>query len=100
MCRPGIRGAPSLGILPQHAIGRDHRRVGPQIGLKSPPGGSNPEQKLQKRVCQNLAILIVALQWVDVAKLEGREVVRICGTDGETTIADINDLAAALEAAR
>jgi len=35
-----------------------------------------------------------------VAKLEGREVVRICGTDGETTIADINDLAAALEAAR
>jgi len=45
-------------------------------------------------------LLAALLQRVDVAKLEGREVVRICGTDGETTIADINDLAAALEAAR
>ena len=45
-------------------------------------------------------MLAALLQRVDVAKLEGREVMRFSGTDGETVIADINDLAAALEAAR
>jgi predicted RNA-binding protein associated with RNAse of E/G family len=35
-----------------------------------------------------------------VAKLEGREVLRICAIHGETTIADVDELVAALEDAR
>jgi hypothetical protein len=37
---------------------------------------------------------------VAVAQLEGRGVVRICAVHGETTIADVDELAEALEAAR
>jgi hypothetical protein len=45
-------------------------------------------------------VLASGRAWVAVAKLEGREVVRICATHGEITAADIDELVAALEAAR
>jgi hypothetical protein len=45
-------------------------------------------------------VLASGRAWVAVAKLEGREVVRICATHGEIAMADIDELVAALEAAR
>jgi predicted RNA-binding protein associated with RNAse of E/G family len=35
--------------------------------------------------------------WVSIAKLEGREVLRVCEAQGETTIADVDELVVALE---
>ncbi len=59
-----------------------------------PPAGSRPLREIVRDV------LASGRAWVAVAKLEGREVVRICATHGETTVADIDELVAALEDAR
>ncbi|HVS78019.1 MAG TPA: pyridoxal-dependent decarboxylase, partial [Steroidobacteraceae bacterium] len=59
-----------------------------------PPAGSPPIRDIVRQV------LASNHAWVAVAKLEGRDVVRICATHGETTIADIDELVAALEDAR
>ncbi|MGH8291434.1 MAG: pyridoxal phosphate-dependent decarboxylase family protein [Steroidobacteraceae bacterium] len=58
-----------------------------------PPAGSAPVREIVRKV------LTSARAWAAVARLEGRDVVRICATHGETTIADIDELVAALEAA-
>jgi aromatic-L-amino-acid/L-tryptophan decarboxylase len=59
-----------------------------------PPAGSAPLREIARRV------LACGRAWVAVAKLEGQDVIRICATHGETTAADLDELAAALEAAR
>jgi glutamate/tyrosine decarboxylase-like PLP-dependent enzyme len=59
-----------------------------------PPAGSPPIREIVRNV------LTSGRAWVAVAKLEGRDVVRICATHGEITLADIDELVAALEAAR
>jgi len=59
-----------------------------------PPAGSPPVREIVRKV------LASGRAWVAVAKLEGREVVRICATHGESTIADVDELVAALENAR
>jgi glutamate/tyrosine decarboxylase-like PLP-dependent enzyme len=59
-----------------------------------PPAGSAPVREVVRRV------LASNRAWVAVAKLEGRDVVRICATHGETTSADVDELVAALDAAR
>ena len=59
-----------------------------------PPAGFPPIREIARRV------LASGRAWVAVAKLEGREVVRICATHGEITIADVEELVAALEATR
>ena len=59
-----------------------------------PPAGSAPVREIVRRV------LASGRAWAAVAKLEGREVVRICATHGEITIADVDELVSALEAAR
>jgi glutamate/tyrosine decarboxylase-like PLP-dependent enzyme len=59
-----------------------------------PPAGSPPVREIVRKV------LASGRAWVAVAKLEGRDVVRICATHGEITMADVDELAAALEAAR
>ena len=59
-----------------------------------PPAGSAPVREIVRQV------LASGRAWVAVSKLEGREVVRVCATHGETRLADIDELVAALEAAR
>ncbi|HEV7138327.1 MAG TPA: pyridoxal-dependent decarboxylase [Steroidobacteraceae bacterium] len=59
-----------------------------------PPAGFPPVREIVRKV------LASGRAWVAVAKLEGREVVRICATHGEITIADVEELVSALEAAR
>ena len=59
-----------------------------------PPAGSAPLREIAGRV------LASGRAWVAVAKLEGQDVIRICATHGETTAADLDELVAALEAAR
>jgi glutamate/tyrosine decarboxylase-like PLP-dependent enzyme len=59
-----------------------------------PPAGSPPVRDIVRRV------LASGQAWVAVAKLEGREVIRICATHGEITSADVDVLVSALEAAR
>jgi aromatic-L-amino-acid/L-tryptophan decarboxylase len=59
-----------------------------------PPAGAAPVREIVRRV------LASGRAWVAVAKLEGREVVRICATHGEVTTADVDELVAQLEAAR
>jgi glutamate/tyrosine decarboxylase-like PLP-dependent enzyme len=59
-----------------------------------PPAGSAPVREIARK------LLASGRAWVAVAKLEGREVVRICATHGEATIADVEELVAALEFAR
>jgi glutamate/tyrosine decarboxylase-like PLP-dependent enzyme len=59
-----------------------------------PPVGSAPIREIVRKV------LASNRAWAAVAKLEGREVVRICATHGETTVADVEELVSALEAAR
>jgi glutamate/tyrosine decarboxylase-like PLP-dependent enzyme len=57
-----------------------------------PPAGYPPIRDIVKRV------LASGRAWVAVAKTEGREVVRVCVTHGETSTADVEELVAALEA--
>jgi len=45
-------------------------------------------------------ILAAGCAWVAAAKFEGRDVIRICVTHGETTAEDAVQLISALEAAR
>jgi hypothetical protein len=59
-----------------------------------PPAGFPPIREIVRKV------LASGRAWVAVAKLEGREVVRICATHGEITIADVDALVSALEATR
>jgi glutamate/tyrosine decarboxylase-like PLP-dependent enzyme len=59
-----------------------------------PPAGSAPVREIVRR------LLASGRAWAAVAKLEGREVVRICATHGEISLADIEELVAALDAAR
>ena len=57
-----------------------------------PPPGYPPIRDIVRRV------LASGRAWVAVAKTEGREVVRVCVTHGETSAADVEELVAALEA--
>jgi aromatic-L-amino-acid decarboxylase len=59
-----------------------------------PPAGSAPVRELVRK------LLASGRAWAAVAKLEGQEVVRLCATHGEISMADIEELVAALEAAR
>jgi aromatic-L-amino-acid decarboxylase len=56
-----------------------------------PPAGYPPIRDIVKRV------LASGRAWVAVSKTEGREVVRICVTHGQTSAADVEELVAALE---
>jgi glutamate/tyrosine decarboxylase-like PLP-dependent enzyme len=58
----------------------------------SPPAGYPPIRDIVRRVLES------GRAWAAVSKYEGREVVRICVTHGETSIADAEELVAALEA--
>jgi glutamate/tyrosine decarboxylase-like PLP-dependent enzyme len=59
-----------------------------------PPAGSAPVREIVRK------LLASGRAWAAVAKLEGREVVRLCATHGEIALADIEELVAALDAAR
>jgi glutamate/tyrosine decarboxylase-like PLP-dependent enzyme len=52
-------------------------------------------------VCEIVRKVVASGQaWVALGKFEGREVVRICATHGETSLADVDQLVAALESTR
>ena len=57
-----------------------------------PPPGAVPIRELVRRV------LASGRAWVAVAKYEGREVVRVCVTHGETSEGDVEELVATLAA--
>jgi glutamate/tyrosine decarboxylase-like PLP-dependent enzyme len=57
-----------------------------------PPPGYPPIRDIVRKVLES------GRAWVAVAKYEGREVLRVCVTHGETTLADVEELVAALEA--
>jgi glutamate/tyrosine decarboxylase-like PLP-dependent enzyme len=57
-----------------------------------PPPGYPAIREIVKRV------LASGRAWVAVAKTEGREVIRVCVTHGETSLADVEELVGALEA--
>jgi len=59
-----------------------------------PPTGFPPVREIVRKV------LASGRAWVAAAKLEGREVVRVCATHGETALADVEELVAALQATR
>jgi glutamate/tyrosine decarboxylase-like PLP-dependent enzyme len=58
-----------------------------------PPAGSREVREVARRVLGS------GLAWVAVAEFEGREVIRICATHGETTEADVDILVQQLEVA-
>ena len=57
------------------------------------PPGSRDVRELVRRVVSS------GRAWVAPATFEGRDVVRICATHGETSQADVAELVAALSAA-
>jgi glutamate/tyrosine decarboxylase-like PLP-dependent enzyme len=59
-----------------------------------PPPGSAPLREIVRKV------LASGRAWVAVTNFEGREVIRICATHGETSLADVEALVATLQAAR
>ena len=59
-----------------------------------PPPGSRDVAQIARRVLESRRA------WVARAHFEEREVIRICATHGETTLADVEILVAALESAR
>ncbi len=59
-----------------------------------PPDGFPPIREIVRQV------LASGRAWVAATTFAGREVLRICATHGETTLADIDELVAALQAAR
>jgi aromatic-L-amino-acid/L-tryptophan decarboxylase len=59
-----------------------------------PPPDSRPIRDIVQRV------LASGRAWIAAARFEGREVVRICATHGETSLEDVAELVAALQAAR
>jgi glutamate/tyrosine decarboxylase-like PLP-dependent enzyme len=58
-----------------------------------PPPGSREIREIVRRV------LASGRAWVARSHFEGREVVRICATHGETTLADVEELAEVLQSA-
>ncbi len=58
----------------------------------TPPAGYPAIRDIARRVLES------GRAWVAVSKYEGREVLRVCVTHGETSIADVDELVAALEA--
>jgi aromatic-L-amino-acid decarboxylase len=56
----------------------------------TPPAGYPPIRDIVK------GVLASGRAWVAVAKTEGREVVRVCVTHGETSLADVDELVATL----
>jgi hypothetical protein len=44
-------------------------------------------------------VVAIGRAWVAPATFEGRDVVRICATSGETTLPDVDELVAVLNAA-
>ena len=58
----------------------------------TPPAGYPAIRDIVKRV------LASGRAWVAVSKTEGREVIRICVTHGETSVADVEQLVETLEA--
>ncbi|MGH8326706.1 MAG: pyridoxal-dependent decarboxylase, partial [Steroidobacteraceae bacterium] len=58
-----------------------------------PPRGSRDIKEIVKRV------LASGRAWVARSHFEGREVIRICATHGETTIADVAELVETLQSA-
>ena len=58
-----------------------------------PPGGSRPVRDIARRVLESGAA------WVAVAEFEGRDVIRICATHGETSERDVVILAQTLDGA-
>jgi hypothetical protein len=58
-----------------------------------PAEGSRPVREIARRVLDS------GLAWVAVAEFEGREVIRICATHGETTETDVEILTQALDVA-
>jgi glutamate/tyrosine decarboxylase-like PLP-dependent enzyme len=58
-----------------------------------PPEGSRPVRDIARRVLNS------GLAWVAVAEFEGRDVIRICATHGETTERDVEILAEVLDEA-
>jgi hypothetical protein len=60
----------------------------------APPGGYGESQALANRVTAS------GSAWVAAARLEGRDVIRICLTHGEATREDILTLVRALSAAQ
>lgn len=59
-----------------------------------PPAGSPPARSIVERVVAS------GRAWIAPARFEGRDVVRICATHGESSEADLDELVAALEVAR
>jgi hypothetical protein len=59
-----------------------------------PPPGSAPIRDIVRKVLES------GRAWVAATTHEGREVLRICATHGESSLADASELIAALEAAR
>lgn len=59
-----------------------------------PPAGFPPVRELVRNVLGS------GRAWVAASTFEGREVVRICNTHGETSLADVEELVAALQATR
>ncbi|HXW64351.1 MAG TPA: hypothetical protein VEK74_04660, partial [Burkholderiaceae bacterium] len=58
-----------------------------------PPAGSRPVREIVARV------LAAGRAWVAPAAFEGRDVLRICATHGETSVQDVEILVDALQAA-
>jgi hypothetical protein len=56
-----------------------------------PPAGSAPVRSLVRRVVAS------GRAWVAPTSFEGRDVVRICVTHGETSDSDVDELVAALD---
>jgi len=59
-----------------------------------PPAGAPPIREIVRR------LLASGRAWAAVAQFEGRDVLRICATHGETRSEDVEVLVAALQAAR
>jgi hypothetical protein len=59
-----------------------------------PPSGSRSVREIVRRVVAS------GRAWVAPTRFEGRDVVRICATHGESSDADIDQLVSALETAR
>jgi glutamate/tyrosine decarboxylase-like PLP-dependent enzyme len=59
-----------------------------------PPTGGAPARKIVERVVAS------GRAWIAPSRFEGRDVVRICATHGESTVEDIAQLVATMESAR
>jgi glutamate/tyrosine decarboxylase-like PLP-dependent enzyme len=64
------------------------------VACMTPPAGSLPVREIVKRVVMS------GRAWLSVAMFEGREVIRACVPNGETSHSDIEEVVDALEQAR